>query len=144
MKGLSLNGISTAKKNIAALLILLAAGAWFSLDYLNKQELGSAEQMRESMMSARIEAKKRAAEDSKRQAEEKIRFEQKLLSNLAICQDAALKAQSDYIGIIQKISPKKRGLAVLPQSVTNEAEQILESAKAECQIIYDTQLKAGK
>ena len=51
--------IDMTKKIAGIFLILIATGVWLYLDLLNKQELGSAEQIQQSVESARAEAKTR-------------------------------------------------------------------------------------
>jgi hypothetical protein len=47
--------------------------------------------------------------------------------------------------LIQKAMPTtKRGPAVIPQAVVDEAEMLLTTAKAECQQAYDNRLKNGQ
>lgn len=48
------------KNLILVILVVLAAGAWFYLDQLNKEEQMIAEQTRQEMAQARAEAQKRA------------------------------------------------------------------------------------
>jgi Tfp pilus assembly protein FimT len=44
------------KKIIAVVLIVLTGGGWFYLDYLNKQQLQEAEELRAAMEQARAQA----------------------------------------------------------------------------------------
>jgi hypothetical protein len=62
---------------------------------------------------------------------------------LSSCQAAAEKAKTDYSNLMQEIMPRKRGQIVIPPSITNGIEALLAAAKAECQQIYDKQLKDG-
>jgi len=132
------------KKVIALVLILLAGGVWLLLDYYNKQEKVSAEQMRQGMVQARVEAQKRSEEDAKNRALVKAGFEKQLTENLTSCQADADKAQQDYMSLIRQIVPRRGGKPVIPKSVADEAENILSKAKADCQEIYDTRSKNGQ
>jgi len=49
------------KNLIFGVLLVLAAGAWFYLDQLNKEEQLSAEQTRQELVKARAEAQRKAA-----------------------------------------------------------------------------------
>lgn len=121
---------------ISVALVCLAAGSWLYLDCLNKQEQKITEQMHDGVELARAEAKKRA--------ETKATFEYQINANLVACQGAAEKAKTDYMALIQKTAPIKRGQAVVPQTIVDEVGVVLTTAKAECQQIYDTRLKSGQ
>jgi hypothetical protein len=138
-----MDGDVMLKKLIALVLVLLAGGSWLLLDYLNRQEQGSAEQMRQGLVQARAEAQRRNDEDLKNKALAKAGFEKQILANLASCQAVAEKAQEDYMSLIQQVVPRKRGQSVIPKTVADEAEKILLNAKTECQKIYETRLKNG-
>jgi uncharacterized membrane protein YdbT with pleckstrin-like domain len=120
---------------IAVVLILTSAGAWLYLDCLNKQEQGANEKIHIGIEQARAEAKKRMSA--------KASFELQINTNLTNCQAAAEKAKADYANLMQEIMPRKRGQIVTPPSITDGIEKVLATAKAECQQIYDTQLKDG-
>lgn len=126
------------KQLIGLVLILFAAGAWLYMDCLNKQELGSAAQLQQGIVQARAEAKKRAEI-----AGIKVGYEKQILATLSVCQAAADKARADYSSLIEQIAPRKKGVAIIPQAVSNAADKILASAKAECQQVYDTSLNSG-
>jgi hypothetical protein len=122
---------------IAVVLIFAAGGAWLYMDCLNQHEQGVTEQMHQGVDQARAEAKRRA--------EAKAIMEYQIQATLTSCQAAAGKAKSDYMLLIQKaVPPTKRGPAVIPQAVVDEAEMLLTTAKAECQQAHDTRLKNGQ
>ncbi len=52
------------KKIVGVVLIIVAAGAWFYLDQLNKQELQEAAEARKALEQARAQAQARAAANS--------------------------------------------------------------------------------
>jgi len=118
------------------LLALIAGSALFALDYLIKQDQQeSAEQMRQAMQQTRAAAQTRA--------EAKARFESQLLASLSACQATALKAHSDYVGLIQKAVSRKRAKSAIPQDILDEATVLQESAKTECKNYYDKRLIEG-
>lgn len=124
------------KKVVGIFLILIASGVWLYLDLLNKHELGGAEQIHQSLESARAEAKKRA--------EIKESFENLTLIYLNHCQVAAAEAKNNFMDLVeQAVPPDKKGKVVVPQAIEAEAEKILASAKAVCQHIYEGRLKEG-
>lgn len=140
------------KTAIAVALIFLASGAWLYLDCLNKQERGVSEQIHKGIERAREEGKKRA--------EARVIFERNIIDNLAFCQAAADKSKDEYTDLLQQtvaaiatqqVAPRKRGRAAsgksvpaaVPQAALDAAEKLLESAKTECQQVYDERLKKG-
>ncbi len=52
------------KKIIAVVLIVLTGGGWFYLDYLNKQQLQEAEELRAAMEQARAQAAHQRSQSS--------------------------------------------------------------------------------
>lgn len=121
---------------IGIVLIFLAGGSWLYLDCLNKKEQVVAEQMHDEVDQARAEAKKRA--------EVKTNFEYQINANLTSCKASAEKAKTDYMAIIQKAAPVKRGQPVISQAVLDEVEGVLAAANAECQQAYDARVTAGQ
>lgn len=121
---------------IAVVLVFIAGGAWLYLDCLNKQELLSTEHMHQDVNQVRLEATKRA--------EAKAAFEYQINSTLSGCQTAADKAKNDYMVLIQKVAPSKRGQVIIPQDVLDKTELIATTAKTDCQQIYDARLKNGQ
>ena len=105
-------------------MIFLAAGAWLYLDCLNKQEKGGAELVHQSVLQLQAEAKKRA--------EIKSTFETQLATTQNNCISAAVKANANYMALVEQTAPRKRGQVLIPQTVTDESEKILLAAKAEC------------
>lgn len=120
---------------IAVVLVFVTAGAWLYLDCLNKHELVSTERVHHDVDQVRLEASKRA--------DAKAAFEYQLKSTLSSCQAAAEKGKSDYMVLIQKMAPSKRGKVIIPQEVMDNSETIATAAKADCQQIHDARLKNG-
>jgi type II secretory pathway pseudopilin PulG len=127
------------KKIIAVVLIVLAGGGWFYLDYRNKQEIREAEELRRSMEQARAQALAQA----KAIAEAKAKFEAQILADLTTCKADAEKAKNDYVTRNQKPVRRKPGQFTIPQAVADEAARTLETANAACQATYDTRLQNG-
>lgn len=127
------------KKIVAAVLIVLAAGTWGYLDYLNKQEIKAAEEMRVAMEQARAQAMARA----KAAAEARARFEAALLAELTTCKAAAEQAKADFIIQNQKPVRRKPGQFTLSPAAADEAAKMLENANAACQATYDSRLASG-
>ena len=127
------------KKIIAIVLIVLAGGTWGYLDYLNKQEIQAAEELRQAMAQARAQALARA----KAAAEARAKFEATILADLAACKATAEKAKEDYLEANKKPVRRKPVQFTVPQAAQNEAARTLEAANAACQTAYDTHLKNG-
>ena len=123
------------KTVIAIALIFITGSAWLYLDCLNRQEQGANEKIHMGIEQARAEAKKRMSS--------KTSFEHQIQSNLTNCHAAAEKAKADYVTLMQEVMPRKRGQIVIPRTISDGVEAILTSSKAECQQIYDKQLKDG-
>jgi hypothetical protein len=128
----------------AAVLIFLAGWLWLRLDFMNQLELIASEYINDGVKQARAEVKRRFDEEA--------RFKQLIQTNLAHCQEAAEKNKDSYMKLAQetvrakneKLPPAKHEKFILPHESINEANRMMETAKAECQNIYDTQLKAGR
>jgi type II secretory pathway pseudopilin PulG len=127
------------KKIIAIVLILVSAGTWGYLDYLNKQELQAAEELRQSMIQARAQAQARA----KAAAEAKAKFEAMILADLTTCKATAEKAKEDFLEANKKPVRRKPGQFTVPAAAQEEANKTLETSNAACQTNYDTRLKNG-
>jgi type II secretory pathway pseudopilin PulG len=127
------------KKIIAVVLIVLAGGGWFYLDYRNKQEMQEAEELRRSIEQARAQALAKA----KALAEEKAKFEALLLADLTTCKATAEKAKEDFLTQNRKPVRRKPGQFTIPQAAQDEAAKTLEAANAACQATYDTRLQQG-
>lgn len=123
------------KKVAAVVLILLAGGGWFYLDYLNKQELKAAEESRKAMEQARAQAQARAAA--------KAKFEAQIVADLNACKATAEKAKEDFLTQHQQPVRRKPGQFTVPQAAIDEAAKTLEAANAACQTAYDTRVKSG-
>jgi pantothenate synthetase len=125
-----------AKIIIAVSLIFLLGGGWLALDYLNKQEQARALEIHKGIEQARLESKRRLGKRSN--------FESVIHATQADCEAAADKAKVDYMALMLKILPvKSRALGGLPQTVSSQAEAILQSAKTECQSTATNILSKG-
>lgn len=127
------------KKIVGVVLIVLCAGAWFYLDYLNKQELQAAEEMRQAMAKARAEALAKA----QAMAQARAKFEADIRAELAACMANADKAKNDYLTANSKPIPKKPGQFIVPKGVQEEADKMLATGNAACQQTFDTRLQTG-
>jgi predicted negative regulator of RcsB-dependent stress response len=127
---------TTVKAVVAGVLIVLAGGGWLYLDCLNKQEATQSAQMQQEMLKMRAEGKQRL-DAAKEIADAKLSVENQIRANLASCQAAAEKSHKDYLGVIEKTLPRKRGQVVMPPIIVSESNQILASANAECQQNHD-------
>lgn len=123
------------KKIAAVVLILLAGGGWFYLDYLNKQELLAAEQSRKVFEQARAQAKARADAAAK--------FETQIAADLTACQATAEKEKEDFLIQHQQPVKRKPGQFTIPQEASDEAMKTLQAATAACQATRDSRLKSG-
>jgi type II secretory pathway pseudopilin PulG len=128
------------KKIVALVLILATSGAWFYLDYQNKQEIQAAEEMRRAMEQARMQAIARA----KAAAEAKAKFEATITADLTACKEAAGKAHADFLEANKKPIPRKKGQFAVPKGAQEEADKTLETANATCQATYDSRLASGQ
>lgn len=127
----------TVQAVVAGVLIVLSGGAWLYLDCLNKQEETQSAQMQQEMLKLRAESKQRL-DTAKEIADAKLSVGNQIRANLASCQAAAEKSHKDYLGLIEKILPRKRGQVLMPPNIASESNQILTAAKAECQQNHDT------
>jgi len=127
------------KKIIAGVLIVLASATWGYLDYLNKQELKAAEELRISIEQSRAQALARA----RAAAEAKARFESTLLADLTTCKAEAERMKAEFLFQNQKPVRRKPGQFTVSQAVTDEADQKLEAANTACQAAYDARLQRG-
>lgn len=127
------------KKIAAIVLIVLAGGTWIYLDYLNKQEIQAAEELRQAMAQARAQALAR----EKAAVEAKAKFEATIQADLTACKATAEKAKADYLEANKKPVRRKPGQFAVPQTALDEAAKTQEAANAACQATYDTRLKSG-
>ncbi|MBU1215219.1 MAG: hypothetical protein KKA63_08275 [Gammaproteobacteria bacterium] len=123
------------KKVIAVLLIVLAAGAWLYLDYLNKQEQALAEQARQEMIQARAEAAARAAARDKLEAE--------LMEAFNTCKASADQAKEAFLMENRKPVRRKPGEFTISDEIATQADAMLGKAYAECQLVHDTRYTQG-
>ncbi len=118
------------------LLVLITSGILYLLDYYLKQDQEeNSKQLHSFVQQTRNVAKAMAS------AKEK--FEMELMTDLAHCQDSAVKTNTDYLGLIIKVVPIKHGQPVIPPEVLDEAANLLLNEKADCKRIYDSRLKEG-
>ncbi|HEY6095999.1 MAG TPA: hypothetical protein VIU93_13705 [Gallionellaceae bacterium] len=122
---------------IALVLLFLAGGSWLYLDCLNRQELAQAQSLQQDVQQARTEARKRA----ELKAQFDSQSQSNLQSGLKSCQDAADKANADYMALLRKTMPSKRGVVVIPQATLDAADAILSAAKSACQQEHDDRMK---
>jgi hypothetical protein len=127
------------KTIVAVVLIVLAAGTWGYLDYLNRQELQGAEELRQSLVQAHAQALARA----KAAAEAKAKFEAAILADLTICRATVEKAKEDFLEANKKNVRRKLGQFTVSAAVQEKANKMREAANTACQTNYDTQLKNG-
>lgn len=132
-------------KNVTAfVLVLLAGWLWLRLDFMNRIELLASEYITEGVKQARAEATRRSEEEAK--------FKILILGNLNRCQAAAERDKEDYVALVRdavrtknvKAKRKEDVQFFIPKTSMDEANQMLESAKAECQNVYNSQLQFGK
>lgn len=135
---------NTVKIILAAVLIFFAGWLWLRLDFMNQLELLASEYIHEGVKQAQAEAKKRVADEE--------RFKQFILDNLTHCQAAAENNKESYIKLVKDAVRNKNLTAVqgkndifyIPKATKNKADMMLLDARAECQQIYDVQLRNGK
>jgi hypothetical protein len=127
------------KKIIAVVLIVLAGGTWAYLDYLNRQEIQAAAEMRAAMEQARAQALARA----KAAAEAKAKLEATLQADLTTCKAVAETANQEFLTKNQKPVRRKPGQFTVSPAVQEEANKTLEGANAACQATYNTRLQSG-
>jgi hypothetical protein len=127
------------KKIIAVVLIVLTGGGWIYLDYLNKQQIQEAEELRRSMEQARVQALAKA----KALAEARAKFEAQILSDLTACKATAEKTKEDFLETNKKPVKRKPGQFTVPAAAQEEANKAQEAAITACQTNYDTRLKNG-
>lgn len=121
------------KKIAAVVLILLAGGGWFYLDYMNKQAQQAAEESRLALEQMR--AKARAAE--------KAKFEALILADLNTCKEVAEKAKTDFLDEQKKPVKRKPGEFTIPPAAIEQADKTLAEAIAACQAAYEARAKSG-
>ncbi|MBI4808186.1 MAG: hypothetical protein HY799_04495 [Nitrosomonadales bacterium] len=127
------------KKIVALVLIVVAGGGWFYLDYMNKQEIKAAEELRQAMAQAKAQAMAR----EKAIAEAKAQFEALILAELTTCKTTAEKVKEDFLEANKKPVRRKPGQFTVPAAVQEEANKTLEAANAACQTTHDTRLASG-
>lgn len=116
--------------------VIISGGAWFTLDYLNRQEQVQAMAMQQGVAQARSEAARRSQALNN--------FTALITSNQQQCEAAATQAQDDYLNLLQKALPvNKKKPQAIPQAVVEEAATVLANAKALCQQNAAEQLKKG-
>lgn len=123
------------KKILAVVLILLAGGGWFYVDYKNKQEKAEMAQMQRELNEARAKSAAIAAA--------KAKFIAQIQADLAACKATAEKAKEDFLEANKKPVKRKPGEFTIPQTAIDEAAKTLEAANAGCQKTHDTRLQSG-
>jgi hypothetical protein len=127
------------KKIVAVLLIVIAGGTWGYLDYMNKQEIKAAEELRQAM----VEARAQAAAREKAAAEAKAKFEAMIMADLTVCKETAEKTKMDFLEANKKPVKRKPGQFTIPPAAQAEADKTAETANMACQATYDTRLASG-
>ncbi len=127
------------KTIVGVVMILLAAGGWFYLDHLNKEELAAAAEMRKVVENNRALAI--AAEKAK--VEARAQFETQISADLKSCKEVAENANTEFLTQHQLPVRRKPGQFTIPPEATEEAAKTLDAAHAECQSIYDKRLAIG-
>lgn len=117
------------KTILGLIVIILAAGGWFYLDYLNKQEQAASVELRQTVEKNR--AIVLAAEQARVAA--KAALEAKRKMELNTCLDAAQQANTDYLATNQKSVARKAGQSALTQAAIDVAIKTLTDAKTSCQ-----------
>ncbi len=127
------------KKVVAVVLIVLTGGGWLYVDYLNRQQIMEAAELRRSIEQARAQVLAHA----KALAEAKAKFEAQMLADLTGCKAAAEKAKEEFLAQNQKPVRRRPGKFTIPQAAVDEATKTLEAANAVCQATYDMRVKNG-
>lgn len=128
--------INILKIALTVLLIMLTGGAWFALDYMNRQEQMQAKAIQSGLQLAKMEARNRSRMQSS--------IDSLINGAETSCEAAADKAQSDYVALLQKLMPVKRKIQLpVPQPVLDEAAALTVNAKAECKRQMEEMQKKG-
>jgi hypothetical protein len=127
-----------------AVLIFLAGWLWLRLDFMNQIEQITSQFINDSIRTARA--------DIRRRSEDEEKYRQALQVNLAHCLEVAVKDRDKYIGVVAEqvrvknenakaSSHEKSGHEkfIIPATAMTDANRIMETAKAECQQIYESQ-----
>lgn len=127
-----------------AVLIFLAGWLWLRLDFMNQVEQITSQFINDSIRTARAEIRRRSEDEEK--------YRQVLQVNLAYCLEVAEKDRDKYIRVVSgqvrlkndnaktsshdKFSQEK---FIMPESAMIEANRIMETARAECRQLYESQ-----
>ncbi len=127
------------KNLMLVVLLVLAAGAWFYLDQLGREEQQIAHQTRLEIMQTRAEGEIRTARTEAAQAA----FKANMKTYLAECMLATEKARADFL--VSQLQPARRnsGPFTLAQSVLDQAEISVHAGQAACQMDYEQKLATG-
>lgn len=121
-------------KNIVLVAVLvLAAGAWFYLDYTNKQDQMETVNIRIKMEQTRAAGVMHA----------RAQLEEKLRMALIDCQNAAQKAKVDFLTQNRKPVRGKPNEVSLALDVMDKAETTFVAANAACMNDYADHLAKG-
>ncbi len=121
-------------KNIVLVVVLvLAAGAWFYLDYTNKQDQMETVNIRIKMEQTRAAGVMHA----------RTQLEEKLRMSLIDCQSAAQKAKVDLLTQSRKPVRGKPNEVSLALDVIDKAESSFSAANAACINDYAEHLAKG-
>lgn len=132
------------KITLAFVLILFAGWLWLRLDFMNQLELLASEYINDGVKQVRAEARRRLEDDAK--------FKKLIHDNFTHCQETAEKNRDNYLKLMRDTVRSKNNNGthgntesfVISTSATAKAAKMLETAKAECQQIYNRHLLTGK
>jgi hypothetical protein len=118
------------------MLVLISCGTLYMLDFYIKQDQEeNSKQLHSFVQQTRdIALAKTSAKE---------RFESQLVTDLARCQDNALKAYNNYLGLIRKSAHSKHGAPAIPEDILRQAVTLQTNQKNDCKNIYDTKIREG-
>src|ERR1035438_1210257 len=106
------------------ILVLISCGTLYMLDfYLKQDQEENTKQLHTFVQQTRDVAL------AKTSAKEK--FEMQLMTDLAHCQESASKTYNNYLGLIQKAAPIRRGEPIIAKDILNEAAKLQANEKSE-------------
>ena len=121
-------------------LVLISCGTLFLLDYYLKQDQEENTQQLHTFVQ-------QTREIAKAKISAKEQFEMRLMTDIAHCQDNALKTYNAYILLLEQTIPIKHGapngVPKIPKEILDQATALLADEKAECKKNYDARLQEG-
>jgi hypothetical protein len=118
------------------MLVLISCGTLYLLDFYIKQDQEENSKQLHSFVQ-------QTREIGLAKTSAKERFEMQLMTDLAHCQENALKNYNNYLSLIQKVAQDKHGTSVIPEDILSQAITLQSNQKTECKNIYDTRLHDG-